>query len=61
MSPPPCDFSIEVIPSLIGQIQTWHTDKGYMDIGTPSALAKAQDLFCLYRNDFRKFHRHHVY
>ena len=44
MSPPPCDFSIEVIPSLIGQIQTWHTDKGYMDIGTPSALAKAQDL-----------------
>tara|TARA_B100001173_G_scaffold309009_1_gene320464 strand:- start:1020 stop:1733 length:714 start_codon:yes stop_codon:yes gene_type:complete len=41
MKPQPHDFSTEVIPSMIGRIQTWHTSKPYIDIGTPQALAKA--------------------
>lgn len=44
MAPPPSDFSTEVIPSLMGRIQTWHTDQPYLDIGTPEALATAQQL-----------------
>ena len=44
MSPPPSDFSTEVIPTLLGKIQSWHTCKPYLDIGTPSALAQAQSL-----------------
>ena len=44
MSPPPSDFSTEVIPSLLGKIQSWHTHKPYLDIGTPAALAQAQIL-----------------
>ena len=44
MSPPPSDFSTEVIPSLLGKIQTWHTDRLYLDIGTPEALVTAQQL-----------------
>ena len=44
MAPTPVDFSTEVIPSLMGRIQTWHTDQGYLDIGTPEALAKAQQV-----------------
>ena len=44
MAPPPSDFSTEVIPSLMGRIQTWHTDQAYLDIGTPEALAAAQEL-----------------
>ena len=44
MAPPPSDFSTEVIPSLMGRIQTWHTDQAYVDIGTPKALATAQQL-----------------
>ena len=44
MSPQPNDFSTEVIPTLMGRIQTWHTDKPYLDIGTPEALAAAQLL-----------------
>ena len=42
MNPRPSDFSTEVIPSLLGQIQSWHTEHSYLDIGTPEALAKAQ-------------------
>jgi len=45
MSPPPRDFSTEVIPSLMGRIQTWHTHEPFLDIGTPAALAAAQQLF----------------
>ena len=41
-APPPSDFSTEVIPSLIGRIQTWHTNQAYLDIGTPEALATAR-------------------
>lgn len=44
ISPPPSDFSTEVIPSLLGKIQSWHTCKPYLDIGTPAALAQAQVL-----------------
>ena len=44
MAPPPSDFSTEVIPSLTGSIQTWHTDQAYLDIGTPEALSTAQEL-----------------
>ena len=40
----PTDFSTDVIPSLMGRIQTYSTDKAYIDIGTPSALEKAQLL-----------------
>jgi len=44
MAPPPNDFSTEVIPRLIGRVQTWHTDQAYLDIGTPEALTAAQEL-----------------
>ena len=44
MSPSPSDFSTEVIPNLLGRIQTWHTDQPYLDIGTPESLADAQSL-----------------
>ena len=44
MSPPPSDFSTEVIPSLLGKIQSWRTYKPYLDIGTPASLAQAQTL-----------------
>ena len=44
MNPIPTDFSTQVIPALLGRIQTWHTEKTYLDIGTPSALSKAQTL-----------------
>ena len=44
ITPQPNDFSTEVIPTLMGRIQTWHTDQPYLDIGTPQALAAAQRL-----------------
>ena len=44
MPTPPKDFSLEVIPSLVGRIQTWNTDGLYLDIGTPESLATAQRL-----------------
>jgi mannose-1-phosphate guanylyltransferase len=44
MFPVPSDFSTEVIPTLMGRIQTWHTDQPYLDIGTPAALAAAQQV-----------------
>jgi len=44
MAPQPSDFSTEVIPTLMGRIQTWHTKQPYLDIGTPAALAAAQNL-----------------
>ena len=40
----PSDFSTEVIPMLLGRIQTWHTHDAYLDIGTPEALSSAQKL-----------------
>jgi mannose-1-phosphate guanylyltransferase len=44
MNPQPTDFSTEVIPHLIGRINTWHTPRPYLDIGTPEALEAAQGL-----------------
>ena len=44
MSPRPSDFSTEVIPALMGRIQTHHTEQPYLDIGTPAALGAAQNL-----------------
>jgi len=44
MPEPLSDFSTEVIPSLIGRIQTWNTYQAYLDIGTPKALVKAQKM-----------------
>jgi len=41
----PSDFSIEVIPELLGRIQTWHTEGRYMDIGTPETLRRARKAF----------------
>ena len=32
------DFSTEVIPMFMGQINTWYNDCFHIDIGTPSAL-----------------------
>ena len=43
-TPPPSDFSTEVIPLLMGKIQSWQTNKLYLDIGTPEALDKAQNF-----------------
>ena len=44
MNQRPTDFSTQVIPKLLGRIQTWHTNDVYLDIGTPEALASAQQL-----------------
>jgi len=44
MQPAPSDFSTEVIPTLMGRIQTWHTEQPYLDIGTAQALTAAQKL-----------------
>ena len=44
MNPTPSDFSTEVIPKLLGRIQTWHTHDSYLDIGTPETLNAAQEL-----------------
>lgn len=44
MNPKPSDFSTEVIPTLLGRIQTWHTNQAYLDIGTPEALNSAQKI-----------------
>ena len=43
MNQRPSDFSTEVIPKLLGRIQSWHTEHSYLDIGTPEALASAQE------------------
>ena len=47
MTPPPSDYSKEVIPSLLGHIHAWHTNQIFLDIGTPKALATAQKLLRL--------------
>ena len=44
MNPIPSDFSTEVIPTLLGRIQSWHTQQTYLDIGTPDSLKTAQQL-----------------
>ena len=37
----PTDFSVDVLPTLIGRIQTYETTGLFIDIGTPSAYASA--------------------
>jgi mannose-1-phosphate guanylyltransferase len=44
MRPQPSDFSTEVIPRLLRRINTWHSTRPYLDIGTPAALEAAQGL-----------------
>ena len=44
LRPQPSDISTEVIPRLLGRINTWHTSKAFLDIGTPEALEVAQAL-----------------
>lgn len=39
------DFSTEVIPSLVGKIYTWKTDKAYIDIGTYENLKRARRVY----------------
>ena len=41
----PYDFSIDIVPLLLGKIFTFHTDEVYLDIGTPSSLQFAQKFF----------------
>lgn len=45
------DFSVDLIPLLIGKIYTWHTTKIYMDIGNESALKKANLLTSVNKDD----------
>ena len=35
------DFSIDVLPAIVGRIFSWHTSKFFLDIGNESALKKA--------------------
>lgn len=39
------DFSIDILPRLKKRVQTYHTNKVYLDIGTPESLKEAQLLF----------------
>lgn len=39
------DFSLDIIPKLIGKIQTFHTDDIFLDIGTPDSYELANKLF----------------
>lgn len=45
MSPRPNDFSNDVLPRLIGRIQTHHTNQPYLDIGTPASLKQARAIW----------------
>jgi len=37
----PTDFSVDILPTLLGRIQTYETTGLFIDIGTPSAYASA--------------------
>jgi len=37
------DFSRDVLPQMVGHIFTFHTNKEYLDIGTPETLREAQE------------------
>jgi len=39
---PVVDFSVDVLPRLMGQINTFHNDVYHRDIGTPESLAQAR-------------------
>ena len=38
------DFSTEVLPYLVGRINTYHTSEVYLDIGTPETLKEARKI-----------------
>ena len=38
------DFSLEVLPFLIGKIFTYHTSMSYIDIGTINSLEEARSI-----------------
>ena len=44
MIPKPTDFSTEVIPRLMGRIQTCHCEKPYLDIALPQPSLQPQSL-----------------
>ena len=39
----PKDFSVDILPALVGRIQTYETKQLFLDIGTPSTYARAND------------------
>ena len=39
------DFSKDVIPLFLGRIFSYHTNKDFIDIGTPNNLEKAKRIF----------------
>ena len=41
----PFDFSIDVLPRLLGRIYTWHTLDHFIDIGTPESLNRARQIW----------------
>ena len=41
----PFDFSKDVIPLFLGRIFSYHTNKDFIDIGTPNNLEKAKRIF----------------
>ena len=45
MGPNVNDFSTQVLPNFLGRIFAWHTDKPFLDIGTPDNLGKAQRIW----------------
>ena len=44
INPQPSDFSKEVIPRLIGMINSYHTQEPYIDVGTLDALKSANGM-----------------
>ena len=42
------DISSEIISTLVGQIQVWHTDKMFADIGTLESYKLAQEFYVKY-------------
>ena len=45
MRPLPTDFSIDVMPSLLGRVYHYPTEEAFIDIGTPQSLTRAQELW----------------
>lgn len=45
MQPEPVDFSLDVIPAIIGRMYTYHTSMPFVDIGSPERLQAARQIF----------------
>lgn len=50
------DFSVDIIPSLMGRINTWNNDNLHIDIGTIESLMKAQALSSSLEDSFLETH-----